>query len=183
LALLRQAGIEPARVESPQVDEAVLPREQPRAHALRLAGAKNAAVVARLEGEPGAQPYVVAADTVVGGGRRILPKTSVEADARRCRELLSGRRHRVDTAVVVSGPNGRGAKVAMTMVHFKRLHPDDIAHYLACGEWHGKAGGYAVQGRAEAFVTAINGSYSNVVGLPLALTLDLLFGLGWISAG
>lgn len=182
LALLRQAGIEPARVESPQVDEVMLPREQPRAHALRLAGAKNAAVVARLEGEPGAQPFVVAADTVVACGRRILPKTTEETDARRCLEFLSGRRHRVYTAVVVSGPGGRGAKVAMTMVHLKRLHPDDIASYLACGEWHGKAGGYAIQGRAEAFVSAVNGSYSNVVGLPLALTLDLLTGLGWTSA-
>ncbi len=183
LALLRQAGIEPACVESPQVDETLLPREQPRAHALRLALAKNAAVVTRLAAEPGAQPYVVAADTVVACGRRILPKTTAEADARRCLGLLSGRRHRVYTAVVVSRPGRSAARVAMTMVHFKRLHPDEITRYLACGEWHGKAGGYAIQGRAEAFVSAINGSYSNVVGLPLAVTLDLLHGLGWARSG
>jgi nucleoside triphosphate pyrophosphatase len=183
LALLRQVGIEPTRVESPQVDEAALPREQPRSHALRLALAKNAAVVARLAAGPDPQPYVVAADTVVACGRRILPKTTAEAEARRCLELLSGRRHRVYTAVVVSGPGGSAARIAMSMVHFKRLHPDDLARYLACGEWHGKAGGYAIQGRAEGFVSAINGSYSNVVGLPLALTLDLLQGLGWTRSG
>ncbi len=175
LALLRQAGIEPARLEAPQIDEAPAPREQPRAHALRLAHAKNAAVVARLD-QPG---FVVAADTVVACGRRILPKTTEAADAERCLRLLTGRRHRVYTGVVVSGPRGHAARVAMTVVHFKRLHADDLAWYLASEEWRGKAGGYAIQGRAEAFVTAINGSYSNVVGLPLAVTLDLLRGLGW----
>jgi septum formation protein len=183
LALLRQVGIEPARVESPQVDETPLPREQPRAHALRLAQAKNAAVVARLAAEPGAEPYVLASDTVVACGRRLLPKPPAEAEARRCLGLLSGRRHRVYGAVVVSGPGGVAARVAMTMVQFKRLHPDDLDRYLASGEWHGKAGGYAIQGRAEAFVSAINGSYSNVVGLPLALTLDLLAGQGWRVPG
>jgi septum formation protein len=176
LALLRQAGIEPARLESPQIDEALAPREQPRAHALRLAQAKNAAVVARLGAEPA---FVVAADTVVACGRRILPKTTEPADAERCLRLLSGRRHRVYTGVVVSGPRGRAARVVMTVVRFKRLHDDDLAWYLASGEWHGKAGGYAIQWRAEAFVAAINGSWSNVVGLPLAVTLDLLRGLGW----
>ena len=176
LALLRQAGLEPARLESPQIDEALAPREQPSAHALRLAHAKNAAVAARLGEAPA---FVVAADTVVACGRRILPKTTEAADAVRCLRLLSGRRHRVYTGVVVSGPGARAARVAMTMVHFKRLHDDEIAWYLASGEWHGKAGGYAIQGRAEAFITAINGSWSNVVGLPLAVTLDLLRGLGW----
>jgi septum formation protein len=179
LALLRQAGIEPARLESPKVDEAPAPREQPRAHALRLAHAKNAAIAARLGAEPA---FVVAADTVVACGRRILPKTMEAAEAERCLRLLSGRRHRVYTGVVVSGPNTRAARVAMTMVRFKRLHHDEIAWYLASGEWRGKAGGYAIQGRAEAFVAAINGSFSNVVGLPLALTLDLLHGLGWRPA-
>jgi septum formation protein len=176
LALLRQAGLEPACLEAPQIDEALAPREQPRAHALRLAHAKNAAVAARLGEEPA---FVVAADTVVACGRRILPKTTEAAAAERCLRLLSGRRHRVYTGVVVSGPGARAARVAMTMVHFKRLHDDEIAWYLASGEWHGKAGGYAIQGRAEAFITAINGSWSNVVGLPLAVTLDLLRGLGW----
>jgi septum formation protein len=175
LALLRQAGIEPARLESPQIDEAPAPRELPRAHALRLAHAKCAAVEARLD-RPG---FVVAADTVVACGRRILPKTTEATEAERCLRLLTGRRHRVYTGVVVSGPRGRAARVVMTVVHFKRLHADDLAWYLASEEWHGKAGGYAIQGRAEAFVTTINGSYSNVVGLPLAVTLDLLRGLGW----
>jgi septum formation protein len=176
LALLRQAGIEPKHLESPKVDEAPAPREQPRAHALRLAHAKNAAIMARLGAEPA---FVVAADTVVACGRRILPKTTEVADAERCLRLLSGRRHRVYTGVVVSGPSGRAARVAMTVVRFKRLHEDDLGWYLASGEWQGKAGGYAIQGRAEAFVAAINGSWSNVIGLPLAVTLDLLRGLGW----
>jgi septum formation protein len=155
LALLRQAGIDPARLEAPQIDEAPAPREQPRAHALRLAHAKCAC------------------------GRRILPKTVEAADAERCLRLLSGRRHRVYTGVVVSGPHGLAARVAMTLVRFKRLHDADLAWYLASEEWNGKAGGYAIQGRAEAFVVSLNGSWSNVVGLPLAMTLDLLRGLGW----
>jgi septum formation protein len=175
LALLRQAGIEPARLEAPQIDEAPAPRERPSDHALRLAQAKTAAVMARL-GEPA---FVVAADTVVACGRRILPKTTEPADAERCLRLLSGRRHRVYTGVVVSAPGRQAARVALTIVRFKRLHEDDLAGYLASGEWQGKAGGYAIQGRAEAFVAAINGSWSNVVGLPLAVTLDLLRGLGW----
>ena len=175
LALLRQAGIEPARLEAPQIEEDLAPRELPRDHALRLARAKHAAVLARL-GEPA---FVIAADTVVACGRRILPKTAEAADAERCLRLLSGRRHRVYTGVVVSGPRGQAARLALTMVRFRRLHEDDLAWYLASGEWRGKAGGYAIQGRAEALVTSINGSWSNVVGLPLALTLDLLRGLGW----
>jgi septum formation protein len=176
LALLRQAGIEPARLEDPQIDEAPTAREQPRAHALRLAKAKNAVVAARLGTGPA---FVLAADTVVACGRRILPKPTEPADALRCLRLLSGRRHRVYTGVVVSSSAGRAARVVMTVVRFRRLHDDEIAWYLASGEWHGKAGGYAIQGRAEAFVAAINGSWSNVVGLPLAVTVDLLRGLGW----
>jgi septum formation protein len=179
LALLRQAGIEPARLVPPQIDEAPAPREQPRAHALRLAHAKNAAIAARLGPDPA---FVVAADTVVACGRRILPKTLEVADAERCLRLLSGRRHRVYTGVVVSGPSGRAARVVMTVVRFKRLHDGELAWYLESEEWRGKAGGYAIQGRAEAFVASINGSFSNVVGLPLAVTLDLLRGLGWRPA-
>jgi len=179
LALLRQAGIEPARLESPQIDEAPAPRELARDHALRLAHAKNAAVAARLGAEPA---LVLAADTVVACGRRILPKTLDAADAERCLRLLSGRRHRVYTGVVASRPGAQAARVVMTVVRFKRLHDDEIAWYLASGEWRGKAGGYAIQGRAEAFVASINGSWSNVVGLPLAVTLDLLRGLGWRPA-
>lgn len=124
--------------------------------------------------------FVLAADTVVACGRRILPKAETEAEARRCLELLSGRRHRVYAAVAVAAPDGRRiARVGMTQVQIKRLEAQELEAYLASGEWHGKAGGYAIQGRAEAFVTAINGSHSGVVGLPLALTVNVLRGLGW----
>jgi septum formation protein len=180
LALLRQAGVEPCRIEAPVVDEAPRPREQPKAYAERLAIAKAASVAAR----PDAQgAFVLAADTVVACGRRILPKASEPRDVERCLELLSGRRHRVFTGIAVIAPDGRRtSRVMMTVVQLKRLSADEIAWYLASGEWHGKAGGYAIQGRAEAFVRAINGSYSNVVGLPLAASLDLLRGLGWRPA-
>jgi septum formation protein len=177
LALLRQAGVIPDRIVAPAVDETPLPRELPRAHVLRLAEAKASDVARRADA---AGAFVLAADTVVACGRRILGKADDEAAARRCLGLLSGRRHRVYTAVAVVAPDGRRAlRVALTVVRFKRLHARDIASYLASGEWRGKAGGYAIQGRAEAFIPSINGSYSNVVGLPLATTLDLLGGLGW----
>jgi septum formation protein len=124
--------------------------------------------------------YVLAADTVVACGRRILPKTGTRAEAERCLLLLSGRRHRVYTGVAIKAPDGREkARVVMTMVKFKRLPPAQLACYLDQGEWRGKAGGYAIQGRAEAFVASIQGSYSNVVGLPLQTCADLLAGLGF----
>jgi septum formation protein len=177
LALLRQVGVIPERIEVPEVDETPVARELPRAHVLRLAEAKAADVAAR---PAAAGAYVLAADTVVACGRRILGKADDAASAERCLRLLSGRRHRVYTAIAVAAPGGRRAvRMVMTMVRFKRLTEPEIASYLASGEWRGKAGGYAIQGRAEAFVTAINGSWSNVVGLPLATTLDLLRGLGW----
>jgi septum formation protein len=177
LALLRQVGVIPERIAVPEVDETPLPREQPRAHVLRLAEAKAADVAARRDA---ADAYVLAADTAVACGRRILGKADDAVAAERFLRLLSGRRHRVYTAVAIAAPDGRRAvRVVMTVVRFKRLGASDIAAYLASGEWRGKAGGYAIQGRAEAFVTSINGSYSNVVGLPLATTLDLLQGLGW----
>ena len=176
LALLRQVGIEPARIETPHIDEDPLPRELPRAHVLRLAEAKAAKVGERCESDD----FVLAADTVVACGRRILPKAHEKAAAEQCLRLLSGRRHRVYTGVAVIAPGGRQTvRVVMTAVRFKRLSAEDLAGYLAGGEWEGKAGGYAIQGAAEAFVTAIDGSYSNVVGLPLAATVDLLRGLGW----
>jgi septum formation protein len=128
--------------------------------------------------------YVLAADTVVACGRRILPKTETETQARRCLDLLSGRRHRVHGAVCVLAPDGRrGARVVTTMVECKRRTGAEIAAHIASGEWQGKAGGYAIQGRAAAFVPAINGSYPNIVGLPLVETLALLFGLGWRMPG
>ena len=181
LALLRQAGVEPDRVLAPEVDEAVLPGELPRRHAERLARAKLEAAAA----SPGAAgAFVIASDTVVACGRRILPKAMDEATATRCLALLSGRRHRVYTAVAVQAPDGRQRmRVALTGVRMKRLHADEIRRYLGCGEWRGKAGGYAIQGRAEMFVTALEGSWSNVVGLPLQTTLALLEGLGWHAPG
>lgn len=181
LDLLRQVGIIPDRTVPPDIDETPAKGELPRPHAARLAGAKAEAVAAQLD--PGAG-YVLAADTVVACGRRILPKTETETQARRCLDLLSGRRHRVHGAVCVLAPDGRrGARVVTTMVEFKRLTGAEIAAYLASGEWHGKAGGYAIQGKAAAFVPTINGSYPNIVGLPLVETLALLVGLGWRMPG
>lgn len=177
LDLLRQIGVEPVRIETPRIDETPLPRERPRDHALRLATDKRDAVVERVGSGVG---YVLAADTVVACGRRILPKAEDEDTAERCLRLLSGRRHRVYTGVAVSAPDGRdNACVVMTIVTLKRLGSEQLMHYLQSGEWQGKAGGYGIQGRADAFVTAINGSYSNVVGLPLQASADLLRGLGF----
>lgn len=177
LALLRQVGIEPVRIETPRIDETPLEQERPRDHALRLAAGKRDAVLERLDDR---DSFVLAADTVVACGRRILPKAEDRATAERCLRLLSGRRHRVYTGVAVSAPNGRkNASVAMTTVTIKRLGSEQLIRYLESGEWEGKAGGYGIQGRADAFVTAINGSYSNVVGLPLQVCTDLLSGLGF----
>lgn len=177
LDLLRQVGIEPDRIEAPEVDEAPLPRELPRAHAARLARAKAEAVRARLGGRPA---WILAADTVVACGRRILPKALDRATAAACLDLLSGRRHRVLGAVCVLAPDGRsGERLVTTLVRMKRLSAEERARYLDGGEWRGKAGGYAIQGRAALFVPAINGSYANVVGLPLVEAVGLLQGLGW----
>ncbi len=175
LDLLRQIGIEPDLVVPAEVDETPLAKERPADHARRLAAAKAEAVAP-------AHPdsFVLAADTVVALGRRILPKPADEGEARRCLERLSGRRHRVLGAVSLRAPGGRkAARLVITQVRFKRLAPEEIAGYLASEEWRDKAGGYAIQGRAAAFVPAINGSYSNVVGLPLAETAALLRGLGY----
>ncbi len=172
LALLAQIGVVPDHVISPNIDETPLRDELPRDYARRLAQAKADAVAM-----PDA--FVLAADTVVAAGRRILPKTECEAEARRCLVFLSGRRHRVITAVVLRAPNGRSSeRMVQSMVTFAHLTPRQIDDYLASGEWHGKAGGYAIQGRAAAFVPFISGSYTNVVGLPLFETAQLLRGLG-----
>ena len=175
LALLRRVGIEPDAVVPPEVDERIRAGELPRDHARRLAATK-----ARTVGDAEAERYVLAADTVVACGRRILDQTDEVAEARAALDLLSGRRHRVWTAVAVAPPAGEvRVKTEMTQVRFKRLERREIERYLASGEWRGKAGAYAIQGRAEAFVLALNGSYSNVVGLPTATTLALLRGAGW----
>jgi septum formation protein len=131
-----------------------------------------------------ADAFVLGADTVVALGRRILPKAEDEAAARACLERLSGRRHRVLGGLAVIAPDGRRAeRLVATAVTFKRLEAREIAAYLASGEWRGKAGGYAIQGRAAAFIPRINGSYPNVVGLPLTETLALLTGLGYAPPG
>jgi septum formation protein len=128
--------------------------------------------------------YVIAADTVVAAGARILPKTSTAAEAEKCLRLLSGRRHRVFTAVAVRAPNGKQAsRTVMSVVGFARLEPKQISDYLASGEWEQKAGGYAIQGKAAAFIDFISGSYSGVVGLPLFETANLLRGLGYETGG
>jgi septum formation protein len=178
LELLRQIGIEPDAVEPADLDETPLRDELPPDHARRLAAAKAAHVAARHAG-----CFILGADTVVACGRRILPKAEDEGAARRCLALLSGRRHRVIGGVAVIAPDGRHAeRCVTTLVKMKRLSPAEVDGYIACGEWHGKAGGYAIQGRAAAFVAGINGSYSNVVGLPLYESAALLAGLGYRRA-
>jgi septum formation protein len=176
-ALLAQVGITPDAIIPAAIDETVRKGEQPRVHASRLAGEKAWAARDRWTGEPA---FVLAADTVVAAGRRILPKAEDDAQVRECLELLSGRRHQVITAVALISPAGKlRTRVALTRVSFLRLSGDQIAHYLESREGVGKAGGYAIQGRAEAFVKEISGSYSNVVGLPLSLTVTLLTGAGY----
>lgn len=175
LELLAQVGIVPDRVAPADVDETPGKSETPRRLAERLARAKAAAGAAA---SPGA--YVLGSDTVVALGRRLLAKAEDEAEARAWLRLLSGRNHKVLTGVAVAAPDGRvSARVAEARVAFKPLCDDEIEAYLASGEWRGKAGAYGVQGRAGAFVRAITGSYTAIVGLPLYETVGLLEGLGW----
>ena len=170
LDLLRQIGREPDRVDPADTDETPQPRESPRAYALRMALAKLAVVAPRHDGAT-----VLAADSVVALGRRILPKAESEAEARRCLALLSGRRHRVLGGVAVASPSGKvRTRLVESVVRFKRLEADEVEGYIASGEWRGKAGGYAIQGRAATFVSFVSGSYSNVVGLPLFEVAALL---------
>jgi septum formation protein len=170
LDLLRQIGIEPAVVDPADTDETPHRAEAPRAYAQRMARAKLEVVMLR---HPGA--LVLAADSVVAVGRRILPKAETEQQARECLALLSGRRHKVVGGIALSLPDGkRRARLVETAVRFKRLETGEIDRYIQSGEWQGKAGGYAIQGCAAAFVAFITGSYSNVVGLPLFETATLL---------
>ncbi|MES1159064.1 MAG: Maf family nucleotide pyrophosphatase [Terricaulis silvestris] len=171
LALLRQIGFVPDDVISTDIDETPLKGETPRDHAVRLARAK--AEAAKQLGV-----LILGADTVVAVGRRILPKAETEADARACLALLSGRTHRVFTAVCVVAGDLARERVMETRVAFKRLSKAEVDAYIASGEWQGKAGGYAVQGRAGRFVSGIIGSYSAVVGLPLYETANLLESFG-----
>lgn len=175
LELLRQVGLMPDCIDPADIDETPRRGELPAAHAMRLAQEKAQAVIAR---HPDA--YVLAADTVVACGRRILPKTGDEASARACLELLSGRRHRVHGGIALASPDGRLASRRVdSQVAFKRLSEAEIAAYLRSGEWCGKAGGYAIQGCAAALIRWISGSYSNIVGLPLFETAQLLAGRGY----
>ena len=170
LDLLRQVGIEPASIDPAHIDETPGPRELPRAYALRMARAKLDAVAFRHPGK-----LVLAADSVVVCGRRILPKAETESDARACLGLMSGRRHRVLGGVAVGAPDGKvRVRLVETVVRFKRLEPAEIDDYIASDEWRGKAGGYAIQGRAAGFASFLSGSYSNVVGLPIYETLNML---------
>jgi septum formation protein len=176
-ALLAQAGIVPDAIVPASIDETPLKDEAPRAHALRLAIEKARVVQA---GWRGAQAVILAADTVVACGRRILPKAQNDEEVRGCLALLSGRRHQVITAVTaLTHDSHLRTRVSMTRVAFARLGETDIQSYLASSEGIGKAGGYAIQGRAETFVRQLNGSYSNVVGLPLFETMSLLKGCGY----
>lgn len=167
----------PSAVDPADIDETPLAGELPRVHVVRLAAAKAAAVAARHAGS-----VVLAADTVVAAGRRILPKTDAGVQAHQCLTLLSGRRHHVLTAVTVIDAHGKARhRLSDTIVAFKPLSAREIDDYVASGEWQGKAGGYAIQGRAEAFVRYLAGSHSGVVGLPLFETRGLLIAAGVIG--
>ncbi len=173
--LLAQIGVVPDVIDPADVDETPAARELPRPHAARLAKAKALAVAARHAGA-----VVIGADTVVACGRRIVPKPSDAEEARQCLIRLSGRRHRVYGGVSLVAPDGCvRERLVETAVIFNRLEEREIVRYLASGEWQGKAGGYAIQGLAAAFIRSINGSYSNVVGLPLFETAQLLKGIGY----
>ncbi len=175
LELLAQIGVRPDLIDAPAIDETPGADETFRRLALRLAQAKAQTVAQRH-----ANAWVLAADTVVAVGRRLLPKTETEAEARSCLALLSGRAHRVVTGVAVVAPNGKCAsRLSETRVKVKRLSPREIDAYMASQEWRGKAGGYAIQGLAGAMILELQGSYTGVVGLPLYETLALLRGLGW----
>jgi septum formation protein len=173
-ALLAQIGITPDAIVPAQIDESIRKSELPRVHAQRLAEGKARAVAAKWSGAPA---LILAADTVVACGRRILPKAADADEVRKCLALLSGRSHQVLTGLAVAKPDGRViSRIALTRVSFARLSNEEIEAYVASAEGIGKAGGYAIQGRAEMFVRQINGSYSNVVGLPLFHTVQLLKG-------
>ena len=172
--LLARLGIEPNAIAATDIDESPQPGELPRAHAVRLAAQKARAAAAL---SPDA--YVLAGDTVVGVGRRILPKAEDEASARACLALLSGRRHRVFSAVALAEPGGKLREaLSETSLRFKRLSASEIDAYIAGGEWRGKAGGYAIQGAAEGFCLWLQGSHSGVMGLPLYETRKLLIAAG-----
>ena len=181
LQLLKQIGVEPDAVLPAEIDETPRPREGPRELAQRLASEKALASAALAGARADLAPCLtLGADTVVGVGRRTLPKCETRAEAEACLHLLSGRGHRVFTGLaLVAGSGAVRRRLVETRLRFKRLSPGEVEAYLESGEWRGKAGGYAIQGLAGAFVERLTGSYSNVVGLPLAETAALLGGQGY----
>lgn len=173
--LLGQIGVRPDAVDPADLDETPLKGELPGAYAARVAADKGAMVAAR---HPGA--LILSGDTVVAAGRRILPKTESEAEARACLELLSGRRHCVLSAITLIDAEGKARhRLSTNIVTFKRLERAEIDAYIASEEWHGKAGGYAIQGRAAGLIRAIQGSHSAIMGLPLYETRALLKAAGY----
>jgi septum formation protein len=190
LSLLNQAGIEPDSLQPTEIDEIPVKGELPRALANRLAREKAQVALASVKiDEELRGSYVLAADTVVAVGRRVLPKADMLDEAAACLRMLSGRNHRVYTGICLVTPKEAfRQRLVETRVRFKRLSNDDLEAYLASGEWRGKAGGYAIQGLAGTFVVKMVGSYTNVVGLPLYETMSLLGGegfpvhFGWLNA-
>jgi septum formation protein len=190
LALVNQAGMEPDALRPTDIDEIPRKGELPRALATRLARAKAEAALGAIRiDEELRGAFVLAADTVVAVGRRILPKADLLDEAAQCLRLLSGRNHRVYTGICLVNPREAfRQRLVETRVRFKRLSEEDIEAYLASGEWRGKAGGYAAQGIAGTFIVKIVGSYTNIVGLPLYETTALLAGegypvrFGWLNA-
>ncbi len=176
IELLAQAGIAPDHIQPADIDETPQRSEHPRSLARRLAREKALAAAERLKGDANfTAPFVLAADTVVAVGRRILPKAEISDEARECLRLLSGRTHKVFTGVCLVLPNGNlRQNIVETRLRFERLSRAQMDAYLASGEWRGKAGGYAIQGFAGSFVVKLVGSYSSVVGLPLQETVSLL---------
>jgi septum formation protein len=181
IELLQQAGIEPDRLFPADIDETPLRAEHPRSLAKRLSRTKAEKAFEALQSDPETKgSFVLAADTVVAVGRRILPKAELTDEASNCLRLLSGRSHRVYSGICLVTPAGKvRQKLVETRVRFKRLSREELESYLASGEWRGKAGGYAVQGLAGTFVVKLVGSYTNVVGLPLYETVGLLAGEGF----
>ncbi len=175
LELLNQIGVKPDLILSPNINEKILSKELPRLYVERMSLEKN-----RVFQQKYPQSIILTADTVVSVGRRILPKTIDINLAEECLKLISGRRHKVFTSFTVYTPKSSlKTKTIQSIIKFKRLHPDEISYYLATKEWEGKAGGYAIQGTAASFINFISGSYSNVVGLPLAELYRVLISIGY----
>ena len=175
LELLNQIGVKPDLILSPNINENIFFKELPRKYVQRMSIEKNLVFQPEYS-----QSIILTADTIVSLGRRILPKTIDINTAEECLNLISGRRHKVFTSFAIHSPkNSLKINTVQSIVKFKRLHPDEISYYLASNEWEGKAGGYAIQGIAASFINFISGSYSNIVGLPLAELYRLLISIGY----